>query len=95
MTYRSFTAAVAALSFALGITASMGWRAVAGGPGQGLTVEVRNPPAAGAEHAVPLPGAGTGLVGLRERVGLGGGQLDSGWTTDGDFRLRATLPWPA
>jgi signal transduction histidine kinase len=58
-------------------------------------VEVRNPRPAGGEHAVPLPGAGTGLVGLRERVDLGGGSLEHGWTADGDFRLCATLPWPA
>ena len=68
---------------------------VQGGPGRGLTVEVRNPRPAGGEHAVPLPGAGTGLVGLRERVDLGGGSLEHGWTADGDFRLCATLPWPA
>jgi signal transduction histidine kinase len=68
---------------------------VEGGPGAGLTVEVRNPPPAGGEHAVPLPSAGTGLVGLLERVGLGGGRLEHGWTADGEFRLRATLPWPA
>lgn len=66
-----------------------------GGPGTGLTVEVRNPLPAGSEHAVPLPSAGTGLVGLLERVSLGGGHLEHGWTADGDFRLRATLPWPA
>ena len=68
---------------------------VEGGPGRGLTVEVRNPPPAGAEHSIPLPGGGTGLVGLLERVSLGGGHLEHGWTTDGDFRLRATFPWPA
>jgi signal transduction histidine kinase len=68
---------------------------VEGGPGAGLTVELRNPPPAGGEHAVPLPNAGTGLVGLLERVSLGGGHLEHGWTPDGEFRLRATLPWPA
>jgi signal transduction histidine kinase len=68
---------------------------VEGGPGLGLTVEVRNPPPAGTEHAVPLPGAGTGLVGLLERISLSSGRLEHGWTADGDFRLRATLPWPA
>ncbi len=43
----------------------------------------------------PLPNAGTGLIGLRERVGLAGGTLAHGWTPDGEFRLRAELPWPA
>jgi signal transduction histidine kinase len=67
---------------------------VSGGPGTGLTVEVRNPPPAGGEHATTLPSAGTGLVGLLERVSLGGGHLEHGWTSDGEFRLRADLPWP-
>jgi signal transduction histidine kinase len=68
---------------------------VEGGPGTGLTIELRNPSPAGGEHAVPLPSAGTGLVGLLERVSLSGGSLEHGWTADGEFRLLATLPWPA
>jgi len=40
-----------------------------------------------------LAGAGTGLVGLVERVALAGGQLDHGPGPNGDFVLRATLPW--
>ena len=40
-----------------------------------------------------LPGAGTGLVGIAERVELAGGELDYGPTESGGFRLRATLPW--
>jgi signal transduction histidine kinase len=68
---------------------------VEGGPGTGLTIEVRNPLPAGGEHAAPLPSAGTGLIGLLERVSLGGGHLEHGWTPDGEFRLLATLPWPA
>jgi signal transduction histidine kinase len=39
-----------------------------------------------------LPGAGTGLVGIAERVQLAGGSLDYGPTEDG-FRLKAVLPW--
>ena len=66
---------------------------VTGAPGDGLTLEVRNPPAAGEEHALPLPGGGTGLVGLAERVALAGGRLEHGWTADGVFRLCAWLPW--
>ncbi|TFV51663.1 sensor histidine kinase [Blastococcus sp. TF02A-35] len=66
---------------------------VSGGPAEGLTVEVTNPPRLGADTAEPLPGAGTGLVGLLERVGLAGGHLDHGWTADGHFRVRAWLPW--
>ena len=48
------------------------------------------------DPAAPLPGAGTGLIGLVERVGSGG---RLGWSTagrpTGEFRLRAWLPWPA
>ncbi|WP_308128112.1 sensor histidine kinase [Modestobacter italicus] len=68
---------------------------VEGGPGAGLVVELRNPAPAGGENAAPLPGGGTGLVGLLERVSLAGGHLAHGWTPDGEFRLRAELPWPA
>ncbi|UGQ13435.1 histidine kinase [Yinghuangia sp. ASG 101] len=37
-------------------------------------------------------GAGTGLIGLRERVGVLGGLLDAGRTDDGGFGLRAVIP---
>jgi signal transduction histidine kinase len=40
-----------------------------------------------------LPGAGTGLVGIAERVELAGGSLAAGPAPDGTFVLRATLPW--
>jgi signal transduction histidine kinase len=48
------------------------------------------PTGTGAER---LPGAGTGLVGLTERVELAGGELRYGPDAAGDFVLRATLPW--
>ncbi|MGY1857283.1 sensor histidine kinase [Modestobacter sp. SYSU DS0290] len=67
---------------------------VEGGPGAGLVVEVRNPVPAGGGAATALPGGGTGLVGLLERVSLAGGHLEHGWTADGEFRLCAELPWP-
>ena len=60
-----------------------------------LQVEVRSlnsparPPAASGS---PLPGAGTGLIGLAERVTLAGGELESGVDPDGAFVLRARLP---
>ena len=68
---------------------------VAGDRAAGLTVEVRNPLRVSAEAAAPLPGSGTGLIGLLERVSLAGGTLEHGWTADGEFRLRASLPWAA
>ena len=65
---------------------------VTGGPGDGLTLEVRNPLPVGV--AAGIPGAGTGIVGLGERVALAGGRLEHG-PAGGDWRLRAWLPWPA
>ena len=38
-------------------------------------------------------GAGAGLVGLAERVSLLGGELEHGPDENGDFVLRAILPW--
>jgi signal transduction histidine kinase len=61
-----------------------------------LVVEVlsRRPVAVVARAAADrLPGAGTGLVGLAERVALAGGALEHGPDVAGDFVLRATLPW--
>ncbi|MGP3926881.1 sensor histidine kinase [Streptomyces sp. 8N616] len=66
--------------------------AAGGGPGKGLTVEVRNPlPRGGASAAIP--GAGQGLIGLTERASLAGGRLEHGRAGE-DFRLYAWLPWP-
>jgi signal transduction histidine kinase len=59
-----------------------------------VRVQVRNA-AASPSPREPLPGAGSGLVGLAERVALVGGELDHGPLLDGGFRLRATLPVPA
>ena len=64
-------------------------------PGDGLTVEVRNPPAGRPRGAAAIPGAGTGLVGLAERAALAGGRLEHGRTDAGEFRLSRWLPWPA
>ncbi|MCX5504203.1 histidine kinase [Streptomyces sp. NBC_00053] len=66
---------------------------VTGAPGEGLTVEVRNP--APTEPFEQVPGSGQGLIGLTERATLAGGSLDHGPEPDGGFRVRASLPWPA
>jgi len=74
-----------------------------GRPGDRLLVELVNPmapvsPAEGPSAAGPSlngSGAGTGLIGLTERVRLTGGEIDHGVAPDGQFRLRALLPWPA
>ncbi|WP_088283066.1 sensor histidine kinase [Kineosporia sp. A_224] len=66
-----------------------------GGPGAApgddvLRVEVTNArPVAG---SALVPGSGTGLVGLRERVGLAGGTLDAGPLPGGGWRVAATFP---
>ncbi|MEV0286287.1 histidine kinase [Kribbella sp. NPDC050820] len=65
---------------------------VHGSRGDGVRVRVTNvrPVAAGSL----LPGAGAGLVGLRERVQLVGGRLSTGPTQDGGWQVDAWLPWP-
>jgi signal transduction histidine kinase len=67
---------------------------LAGRPGAGLVVDIRNALPAGPAAGPAAPGSGTGLVGLTERVRLAGGRLDHE-TAAGEFRLRAWLPWPA
>jgi signal transduction histidine kinase len=67
---------------------------IAGAPGGDLVVEVRSRRAVAVGAPAALPGAGTGLVGLAERVALAGGTLEHGPDPAGDFVLRATLPWP-
>jgi signal transduction histidine kinase len=69
-----------------------------GGPGGGLDVSVANRvPAAGSPMAsVPaaasVPGTGTGLIGLAERLDLAGGTLEHRRDA-GEFMLHAWLPW--
>jgi signal transduction histidine kinase len=68
-----------------------------GRPGDRLLVELTNPvgPAFQAQQPLSGTGTGTGLIGLTERVRLAGGELDNMVGEDGEFRLRARLPWPA
>jgi signal transduction histidine kinase len=56
----------------------------------GLTVAITNPIPAPPQHQ--LPGAGSGLIGLTERMHLVGGRLEHGRTGPGEFRLQAWLP---
>jgi signal transduction histidine kinase len=63
---------------------------LSGGPGDGLTIEVRNRLTPG----VTAPGSQVGLVGLAERATLAGGRLEYG-VRAGEFQLAAWLPWPA
>lgn len=65
-----------------------------GGPGAGLTITVINDlPGTEKVPGAPIPGTGTGLTGLSERVDLSGGRLEQGPRTDGSFRLEVWLPW--
>jgi signal transduction histidine kinase len=61
--------------------------------GPPLTVEVVSRATLGSPLVDTLPGTGTGLVGLAERVALAGGDLEHGPDPAGNFVLRATLPW--
>ena len=62
-----------------------------GDPHSGITVVLANPLA---DHGTGAPGAGLGLVGLRERTELRGGRLDQR-TEGATFVLEAWLPWTA
>ena len=68
---------------------------VSGAPGQGLRVAVRNLEPVPAAAASTIPGAGAGLLGLRERVALAGGTPDVGPDGAGDFVVEARLTWPS
>ena len=57
-----------------------------------LRVEVRSLAPVAVAAGSSLPGAGTGLIGLAERVSLAGGELEHGVDRDGAFVLRARLP---
>ncbi|WP_371619264.1 sensor histidine kinase [Streptomyces sp. NBC_00454] len=60
-----------------------------------VLVLVVNGPARDAVVAVETSGTGHGLVGMRERVRLTGGTLDTGPLPDGGFRVAARLPLTA
>ncbi len=65
---------------------------LAGRPGSGLDLCVRNPVRVGADHHGG-DGIGFGLIGLAERAAASHGRFSHGRTPDGDFLLRAWLPW--
>jgi signal transduction histidine kinase len=56
-----------------------------------VVVEVVDP-GRGSGPGETVPGAGQGLVGMRERVAVFGGTLEAGPTPEGGFRVRAVLP---
>ncbi|MCK7621569.1 sensor histidine kinase [Streptomyces sp. RS10V-4] len=58
-----------------------------------LTLRVTN--TAPDRPAPPSPGAGHGLLGMRERTAMLGGELATGPTPDGGYEVTAILPAPA
>lgn len=56
-----------------------------------VTVEVDNDPSPAGEGVPMATAGGFGLVGMRERVGLFGGRLETGPTPGGGFRVTAVL----
>ena len=79
------------LTNALRYAAGAAVRVLVRGDPEVLLVEVTNAAAAG-DRALTGAGTGTGLQGLRERVGASGGRLEAGPTRDGGWRLSARLP---
>src|SRR4051794_22533846 len=63
-----------------------------GRPGDGLDLAVRNPVGLGACSS-GADGAGFGLVGLAERAAASHGRFAHGVTPEGEFVVRAWLPW--
>lgn len=57
-----------------------------------LTVKVVDRPVEGRGALPRRAGTGTGLVGMRERVAIYGGSLETGLTDEGGFRLQAAFP---
>ncbi|WP_426514556.1 sensor histidine kinase [Dactylosporangium sp. McL0621] len=60
--------------------------------GRSLRIEVLNTGPAGPPRRSPPGGAGRGLLGLRERVAVYGGDLDARRRFGGGFRVRARIP---
>ncbi|OYO11931.1 hypothetical protein CGZ94_01640 [Enemella evansiae] len=61
-------------------------------PGSGVLLRIRNP-LTGAPSGVP--GSGSGLIGMQERVAALDGQITVGPTADGWFEVSVQLPWAA
>lgn len=57
-----------------------------------VNIEVTDDGVADAGHATGGPGSGHGLVGMRERVAVYGGELEFGRGPSGGFRVHALLP---
>jgi signal transduction histidine kinase len=58
----------------------------------GVEIEVTDTGPATEASSRVVPGMGLGLVGIAERAGLFGGDVEAGPTPEGGFRVRARLP---
>ena len=62
-----------------------------------VAVEVHNERPSSGRHPTESTGStestGVGIVGMRERAESVGGQLEAGPTSDGGFRVTATVPY--
>lgn len=56
-----------------------------------LEIEVTD--TGGAHGSPPVDGNGRGLIGLRERLAVYGGELTAGPTLAGGYRIKARVPW--
>jgi signal transduction histidine kinase len=66
--------------------------ALIGEAGDTLLIEITNVLPRG--YATDLPGARMGLSGIETRVAHAGGTITSGPTEDGNFTVKAVIPWP-
>ncbi|NGO14495.1 two-component sensor histidine kinase [Streptomyces sp. HC44] len=64
---------------------------VIGYTGDCLEIEVTD--TGGAHDSPPVDGNGRGLIGLRERLAVYGGELTAGPTLAGGYRIKARVPW--
>ncbi|MEU4346405.1 sensor histidine kinase [Streptomyces sp. NPDC023838] len=79
-----------ALSNAMRHAPGAGVRVAIGYQPSALTVRVTNSPPT--RTAPPSPGSGHGLLGMRERTAMLGGELATGRTPEGGFEITALLP---
>jgi signal transduction histidine kinase len=59
----------------------------------GDTLEIEITDTGATRDAPPADGNGRGLIGLRERLAVYGGELTAGPTLAGGYRIKARVPW--
>ena len=57
-----------------------------------VEVEINNDPSPDSRSAHSVPGAGQGLLGIRERTAIFGGTVEAGSTPGGGFHVAVRLP---